>query len=304
MNPGDLDWSCLEALGELTVYPRTPADQVVARAAAATAILTNKVPFTAAEFAALADLKYVGVTATGYNIIDVDAARAHDVTVTNVPAYSTPAVAQAVFALLLELTNHVGDLNRDVRQRWPQCPDFAYWDRGIVELAGLTLGIVGYGQIGAAVAAVGRAFGMNIIAHTRTPRDEPGVEFVDLDQLIQSADVISLHCPLTEQTHNLIDAARLSHMKSTAYLINTGRGPLLDEAAVAAALDAGQIAGAGLDVLSTEPPAPDNPLLSAKHCIITPHVAWAARAARQRLLDTTAANLKAFLDGTPQNVVT
>lgn len=305
-NPGDLDWAPLSALGELVVYERTPAALTLERAAGAQVILTNKVLLGAAEMAALPELRYVGVLATGYNVVDVVAARERGIVVTNVPAYSTPSVAQHVFALLLELTRGVGRHADLVREgRWSASPDFAFWDTPQVELAGLTFGIVGFGAIGQAVARVAQAFGMRVLVQTRTPDSAkwPGVSFVGLDELFAQADVVSLHCPLTDETRHLVNAARLATMKPTAYLINTGRGPLVDESVLAAALQAGQIAGAGLDVLSQEPPLAVNPLLTAPNCVITPHLAWATRAARQRLLDTAAANVRAFVEGHPQNRV-
>lgn len=305
-NPGDLDWMPLKALGEVKVYERTPAVLTLERAAGAQAVLTNKVLFGAAEMAALPELRYIGVLATGYNVIDVAAAQARNIVVTNVPAYSTPSVAQHAFALLLELTRGAGRHASLVREgRWSASPDFAFWDTPQVELAGLTLGIVGFGAIGQAVARIALAFGMRVLVHTRTPNPVawPDVTFVGRDELFAQSDVVSLHCPLTEATRGLVDTARLATMKSSAYLINTGRGPLVDEEALAAALRAGQIAGAGLDVLSQEPPAADNPLLVAPNCIITPHLAWATRAARQRLLDVAVDNVRAFLEGKARNRV-
>ncbi|MCM2265628.1 MAG: D-2-hydroxyacid dehydrogenase [Desulfuromonadales bacterium] len=305
-NPGDLDWAPLAALGDLTVHDRTPAALMLERAAGAQVVLTNKVLLGAAEMAALPELRYIGVLATGYNVVDVAAARERGVVVTNVPAYSTPSVAQHVFALLLELTRGVGRHADLVREgRWSASPDFAFWETPQVELAGLTLGIVGFGAIGQAVARVALAFGMRVLVQTRTPDQAkwPDVSFVGLDELFTQADVVSLHCPLIEETRHLVNAARLATMKPTAYLINTGRGPLVDEAALAAALQSGQIAGAGLDVLAQEPPPVDNPLLTAPNCVITPHLAWATRAARQRLLDTATANVRAFVEGKPQNRV-
>jgi len=305
-NPGDLDWAPLAELGELTVYERTPAALTVARAAGAQALLTNKVVLGAAELAALPELRYVGVLATGYNVVDTAAAGARDIVVTNVPAYSTPSVAQHVFALLLELTRGPGRHAALVRAgRWCAAPDFCFWEGPQVELAGLTIGLVGFGAIGQAVARIALAFGMRVLVLTRRPDPAawPEVAFVDRDQLFSTADVVSLHCPLSEETRAMVDAARLAQMKPTAYLINTGRGPLVDEAALAAALHAGQIAGAGLDVLSQEPPPATNPLLAAPNCVITPHLAWATAAARQRLLATAVANLQAFMEGKAQNRV-
>uniref|UniRef100_UPI00272EE6EC D-2-hydroxyacid dehydrogenase n=1 Tax=Geoalkalibacter sp. TaxID=3041440 RepID=UPI00272EE6EC len=262
------------------------------------------------QLAQLPRLRYIGVLATGYNVVDVAAARERNILVTNVPAYSTASVAQLVFALLLELTQQVGHHARLVREgRWTAAADFCFWERPLVELDGLTLGIVGFGAIGRRVAGLARAFGMEVLVHTANPdryretREGQDVRFVGLDELFASADALTLHCPLTEETRNLVDARRLELMKPSAYLINTGRGPLVDEAALAAALNAGRIAGAGLDVLSVEPPTSANPLLQAANCFITPHIAWATRAARERLMATAVANVRAFLAGAPRNVV-
>jgi glycerate dehydrogenase len=303
LNPGDLDWSALEALGDLTVYDRTAPGEVVERCQGSEIVLSNKVPLISEHFAALPDLKLVSVLATGFNIIDTAAAKERGVTVCNVAGYSTQATAQHAFALLLALTNHVGQTAQDSGTRWPASADFAYWDKPLIELDGLTCGVIGFGSIGRAFADRAAAFGMKLLAHSRTPKDVPGVEFVGLDDLLRQSDVVSLHCPLTDQTKHLINVDRLALMKPTALLINVARGPVIDEAAVAAALNADKLAGAGVDVLSSEPPAADNPLLRAKNCLITPHQAWAATAARKRLMAETAANVKAFLDGHPQNVV-
>lgn len=301
-NPGDLSWEPLHGLGDCVVHDRTLAAEVVVRAADADVVLTNKTPLTRETIAALPRLKCIGVLATGYNIVDVAAARERGIPVCNVPEYGTPNVAQATFALLLELTNRVGRHAELVRAgRWSSCPDFCFWEGELVELSGLTLGIVGYGRIGRAVATVGRAFGMRIVAARRGRGDDP--ECVDFDTLLRESDVVSLHCPLTPETREIIDATALAKMKPTAFLINTSRGPLVNEAALAAALNAGQIAGAGLDVLAVEPPPATNPLLAARNCVITPHVAWATREARRRLIACTAENLRAFVVGTPQNVV-
>jgi glycerate dehydrogenase len=301
-NPGDLSWEPVERIGSVTIHDRTAPGDVVARAANADAVLTNKTPLAAEQIAALPRLRYIGVLATGYNVVDVVAARDRGIVVANVPEYSTPNVVQATFALLLELTNRVGHHAETVRAgRWAACPDFCYWDGELVELAGLTLGIVGHGRIGRAGAAVGRAFGMHILHSRRAATRD--AECVALDTLFSASDVVSLHCPLTPETKGMVDARRLALMKPSAYLINTARGPLVNEADLAAALDAGRIAGAGLDVLSVEPPASGNPLVAARNCIITPHVAWATRTARRRLIEATAANLAAFVAGTPQNVV-
>jgi glycerate dehydrogenase len=301
-NPGDISWAPIEAVGSLVVHDRSAPGEIVPRAAGADVLLTNKAVVGRAAIEALPDLKYIGVLATGYNCVDTAAARERGIPVCNVPEYSTPNVVQATFALLLELTNHVGHHAQTVRAgRWSVCPDFCYWDGDLVELAGLTLGIVGYGRIGQGVAAVGRAFGMKILAHRRTPGGDP--ECVDLETLLGESDVVSLHCPLTPDTKELIDARRIGLMKPSAFLLNTSRGALVNEADLAAALNAGRLAGAGLDVLTVEPPPASNPLLAAKNCIITPHVAWATRNARRRLLEITAGNLRAFAAGTPRNVV-
>jgi glycerate dehydrogenase len=305
-NPGDLDWRPIEALGPCAIFDRTADADVVSRVGDAEIVLTNKTPLPAPVIAALPQVKMIGVLATGVNVVDVAAAKARGIPVCNVPAYSTPGVAQAVFALLLELTNRTGHHDRTVHEgRWAASDDFCYWDGELVELAGLTLGIVGYGRIGAAVARVGRAFGMGILAHRRNARGSipEGGEYAELDRLFRESDVVSLHCPLTPETKELVNAARLGQMKPTAYVINTARGGLVHEFDLAAALNAGRIAGAGLDVLSVEPPSASNPLLQARNCVITPHIAWATRASRQRLLAITAENIAAFLAGMPQNVV-
>jgi len=299
-NPGDLSWAPLAALGELTVHARSAPDQVADRIAAASVVLTNKTPLTAEQIGQAPDLRGIAVLATGHDIVDAAAARARGIPVCNVPEYGTASVAQAVFALLLELTNHTGSLAAGVRQgRWSTCPDFCFWDAPLLELAGLTFGVVGHGRIGAAVARIARAFGMRVLSHRRNS----GPEDVDLDSLLAASDVVSLHCPLTPQTLGLLSAERLARMKPGALLINTGRGPLIDEAALAAALASGHLGGAGLDVLSVEPPPAEQPLLRAPNCLITPHVAWASRAARERLIAATAANVAALLAGQPIHVV-
>jgi glycerate dehydrogenase len=305
-NPGDLSWSGLEALGPTTVYDRTSADQTLARALDAEILLTNKTLLTREIIQQLPNLRYIGVLATGYNIVDVDAAKERNVPVANVPAYATDSVVQTVFAHLLNLTMHVADHGHGVSDgHWTRSKDFCYWEFPLTELAGLKFGIIGFGQIGKAVATVAKAFGMKILIASRSkPTHLPeGAELTTLDDIFRQSDVISLHCPLTPETKNLVNAERLAAMKSTAFLINTGRGPLIDEVALADALNAGRLAGAGLDVLSSEPPKADNPLLTAKNCCITPHFAWATKAARQRLLDRTVANVQAFLAGAPENVV-
>jgi glycerate dehydrogenase len=304
LNPGDLSWSDLESLGECRLYERTPLDLVVERADGAEVVLTNKTVIDAKTMGALPSLRYIGVLATGTNVVDLEEAARRGIIVTNIPAYSTPSVAQQVFALLLELTNHVALHDDAVHSGdWVNCDDFSFTRSPLVELHGLTLGIVGLGGIGQATAAIGLAFGMNVIAANRSKREMAGVAMVDLDTLFSEADVISLHCPLTPETENLINTQRLAQMKTSAFLINTGRGPLIDEAALATALADGVIAGAGLDVLSTEPPAASNPLLDAPNCVITPHIAWASKAARMRLMNTAVGNVTAFQMGRPINTV-
>ena len=307
LNPGDLDWHAIEALGALTVHVRTDDAEIIARARGADILLTNKTAITAGTIAALPGLRFIGVLATGHNVVDAAAAHARGIPVCNVPGYGTASVAQHVFALLLELTQHTGHHAQTVREgRWNACRDFCYWDFPLIELAGRTLGIVGYGSIGEAVARIGLAFGMKVIASARKPRNTEsveGVEFVSTEEIFRRADVVTLHCPLTEETRGLVNAARLATMKATAFLINTGRGPLVVEPDLADALNAGRLAGAGLDVLSIEPPQPGNPLLAAKHCIITPHIAWATHSSRSRLMEVVAENVRAFLAGKPQNVV-
>ncbi len=309
-NPGDLDWSPLQQLGEVSIHDRTPPELVLERVGDAEAVLTNKVPFDRERLQALPQLRYIGVTATGYNIIDIAAAREQGIVVTNVPAYSTASVAQMVFALLLELTQNVGHHHHLVRWgHWSESPDFCFWDRPLVELADKVMGLVGFGQIGRQVARIATAFGMRVHVYTRTPeryREQPefkAYRFVGLEELLQTSDVVSLHCPLTAETERLLDARRLALLRPDALLINTARGALIDEEALARALKEKKLAGAGLDVLSVEPPPGNNPLLTAPNCFITPHIAWATKAARQRLLDTVVANLKAFIDGRPRNVV-
>ena len=308
LNPGDLSWVELETLASCTFHERSAPDEIVERARHADLILSNKALVTRAHLEQLPTVRYIGVLATGYNNIDTIAARERGIPVCNVPAYGTDSVAQMTFALLLELTNRVGHHAQTVRElRWNRCPDFCYTDFPLIELKGLTLGIVGYGRIGQAVAALGRAFGMRVLATSRTqPADGKGaddVEFVSLETLLRCSDVVSLHCPLTDQTRSVINAERLGWMKPGALLVNTSRGPLIDEPALAEALKVGRIAGAALDVLSVEPPREMNPLFELKNCLITPHISWATKAARERLLNTAVANVRAYLQGTPQNVV-
>lgn len=306
LNPGDLSWDALRALGQCEIHPRTAPGELVARAGDGELLITNKVPLPKEQIFALPKLRYIGVTATGYNIIDVAAAKERGVTVTNVPAYGTRSVSQHTLALLLELTQHAGRHSAGVRDgAWSRSPDWCYWDTPLVELEGLTLGIVGYGRIGQAVGTLGAALGMNVIAAVsgRGKAAPHNVSVADLDYLFSASDVVSLHCPLTPETKHLVNAARLSRMKPTAFLLNTSRGPLVDEAALAEALNAGRLAGAGLDVLSVEPPPAEHPLLRAKNCVVTPHIAWATRAARERLMRVAVENVRAFLEGKAVNVV-
>lgn len=308
LNPGDNPWDALSALGDLTVHDRSTPDETVPRARGAAIVLTNKTHLDAATLAALPDLRYVGVLATGYNVVDVAAARAHGVTVTNVPEYGTDFVAQHVFALLLEITNAVGEHDTAVHAgEWQRCPDFSFWKRPLLELAGLTMGIVGYGRIGRRVGDVARALGMRVLASVRPGAPVPPATatetWCDLETLFTTSDVVSLHCPLTADNTRFVNAALLARMKRGAILVNTARGPLVDEQGLAEALAAGTIAGAGLDVVSVEPIRADNPLLRAPRCVITPHVAWASLAARRRLMATAVDNVRGFLAGKPQNVV-
>jgi glycerate dehydrogenase len=305
LNPGDLSWAELEALGPCAVFDRTPPGEVLARAAEAEIVLTNKTLLDRETIQHLSRLRYIGVLATGTNIVDLAAARARGIPVTNVPTYGTRSVAQLTFALLLELAQHVGHHAGTVREgRWTRNADWCYWDFPLIELEGLTLGIVGFGRIGRAVSVLGVAFGMKVLAvDPSAGATPPGVSLVELDTLFRESDVVSLHCPLTPETAQLVNARRLSLMKPGAFLLNTSRGPLVDEAALAKALNSGGLAGAAVDVLSVEPPPADNPLLTARNCIITPHIAWATRAARSRLMHLAIGNVRGFLEGKPQNVV-
>lgn len=306
LNPGDLSWAGFESLGECTVYDRTAPSDLLARAEGADALITNKTVITAAHMAQLPALKYIGVLATGYNVVDVAAAHSRGIAVTNIPAYSTDSVAQTVFAHLLHITQRVGYYaDQNARGRWTACPDFCYWDTPLIELAGKTLGVVGYGHIGQAVVRIALAFGMKVGVYTSKPQAAlpAGVAKVTLDQLFAASDVVSLHCPLTPTTAHLVNAKRLAQMKPTAILINTGRGPLVDEQALADALREGRLLAAGLDVLSQEPPKAGNPLLTAPRCFITPHIAWATLEARTRLMQMAVDNLRFFQQGEERNRV-
>lgn len=306
LNPGDLSYDRLQQFGTLKVYDRTAPEQVIERAKDADALLINKVLLGEKEFSQLAKLKYVGVQATGYNVVDVEAARRHGITVTNIPAYSTDSVAQMVMAHLLNITQSIEYYAQQNRVgRWSENPDFCYWDTQLIELAGKQMGVVGFGRTGSAVARLAQAFGMRVVAYTSKLQSElpEGVERVSLDELFATSDVVSLHCPLVPATQNLVNAERLALMKSTAILINTARGPIVDEQALADALNRGALHAAGVDVLCEEPPRSNSPLFTARNCFVTPHIAWATIEARTRLLDICEANLRAFMEGNPQNVV-
>jgi glycerate dehydrogenase len=302
LNPGDLQWDAFRELGEVEVFDRTSSDRIVPRSQSATALLTNKTPLRADALAQLPDLRYIGVLATGYDVVDAAAAREKGIAVTNIPTYGTDSVAQFAFALLLELCHRVQRHATDVANGgWAKSPDWSYHLSPLLELAGKTLGVIGYGRIGRQTAAIGRAFGMNIVAHD--PIAPAGPELIGLDDLLRQSDVVSLHCPLTADNRGLINAERLRLMKPTAFLINTARGPLIVEQDLADALNGGKLAGAGLDVLPVEPPKERSPLIGVKNCIVTPHIAWATKEARTRLMQTAAENLRAFIAGKPQNVV-
>lgn len=306
MNPGDISWEALEKLGDVTVYDLTPDSEVISRASDADIVLTNKVVMSKEVIESLPKLKYIGVLATGYNVVDVAEASKKGIVVTNIPSYSTASVAQMVFSLLLAITNEVAHYTADNRAgRWSRCADFCYWDKPLIELAGKTFGIVGYGNIGKAVAKIALAFGMKVAAYTSKDQASlpDGVKKVTLEELFSDSDVISLHCPLNDSTRHIINPSSLLAMKPSAILINTGRGGLVDEVALSDALNRGLIAGAGVDVLSSEPPAADNPLLYARNCFSTPHLGWATVEARNRLMNIAVANVKAFIDGKPVNVV-
>ncbi len=306
-NPGDLDWSGFHQLGEIVVYDRTSPVDILNRAENAEIILTNKTVMTDEILSQLPRARYIGLLSTGTNAVDLEAAARRNITVTNIPAYSTNSVAQLVFALLLELCMGAGLHNHAVHNgEWVNSADFSFSKKPLIELSGKTMGIVGYGSIGRQVAKIAHAMGMKVVVTSRTRKaeEEPeGIRWLELPELLAQADVVSLHCPLTPETKGLIGKQALERMKKTAYLINTSRGPVLDEAAVAEALNTGRIAGAGLDVLSTEPPSSQNPLLTAINCIITPHIAWATVEARKRLIKIAEDNVRAFIKGKPVNTV-
>ncbi|ANE45687.1 glycerate dehydrogenase [Paenibacillus swuensis] len=307
LQQNDLSWAHLQTLGDVTVYDRTASEEILTRAQDADIILTNKTPLTAETLEHLPRLRYIGVLATGYNIVDVETARKRGIPVTNVPAYGTNSVAQFVFALILELAQQVGKHASAVASgTWANCPDFSFTCTPLMELAGKTIGLIGLGKIGNQTAVIARAFGMKVIAvgsGRRSPAPVEGIEWVELPELLTRSDVISLHCPLTPDTFELINKDRLQLMKSTAYIINTSRGQIIVEQDLADALHNGELAGAALDVLSVEPPHPDNPLLHAPNCIITPHIAWASKEARENLMDAAVENVRQFQAGTLINVV-
>jgi glycerate dehydrogenase len=306
LNPGDLTWEGVEALGETDIYDRTPPELVVERAKDADVALTNKVIIDRAVMDQLPNLKYISVLATGYNIIDTAAARERGIPVSNIPTYGTQSVAQMVMAHLLNLTQHVGYHAETVSSgRWSRSDDWCYWDFPMIELDGLTMGVVGFGRIGRAVGEVARAFGMRIVAFDEYVPDsgDPEIEMLSYEDLLRRSDVVTFHTPLTPDTEKMLNDETLKLMKPTAFVINTSRGPVIDNAALADALNSGQIAGAGLDVLDVEPPPIDHPLLKAKNCYITPHISWATRSARARLMQTTVDNIAAFMRGEPLNVV-
>lgn len=307
LNPGDTPWSEVEAYGPLTVYDRTPPEKIAARAAGASILLTNKTPLDAATLAALPDLRLISVLATGYNVVDTAAARERGITVCNVPGYGTDSVAEFVMALILEFHKRVAHHHQLVSEgAWERCPDFCFWDNpNFHELSGKTLGIVGFGEIGRRVGEIASVFRMKVLASSRTRSATAGYpfEWAGVDEIFRRADVVSLHCPLTPETQGLVHKDRLALMKPGAFLINTARGPLVVEKDLREALDAGILGGAACDVLSVEPPRPDNPLPGARNLILTPHIAWATREARARLMRITAGNIGAFLAGSPVNVV-
>lgn len=307
LNPGDLSWDWLKKLGECRIYPRTPKDKILERCEGADIILTNKTPLTRETLEKLSNLKYIALLSTGYNIVDCECAKKLGIPVSNIPSYSTNAVAQLTFSLILEITNAVGIHSESVRNgEWSNCPDFCYWKTPLTELCGKTLGIVGFGQIGQAVCDIAEAFKMNIVAvsgHETDQSRRKSFSWVDMDTLAKTSDIITFHCPLTEKTEGLVNADFLSKCKDGAIIINTSRGPVVNDKDLADALNLGKLKGAGLDVLTFEPPQKDNPLLTAKNCFITPHIAWAGFETRERLMNILQENVNAYLSGKPQNVV-
>lgn len=306
LNPGDLSWEGLAKLGDLKVYDRTPEEKVIERIGDAEIVFTNKVKLTR-EILQKTNIKYIGVLATGYNVVDIEAAREKGIPVSNIPTYGTDSVAQMVFALLLEICHHVGAHDAAVKKgEWTNSPDFCFWKHPLIELSGKNMGIIGYGRIGQATAQIAQAFGMKVLAYNRQPQKEletDHLRFVGLDELLEQSDVISLHCPLTESTQGIINKSSIQKMKDGVIIINTSRGPLIEEADLAAALNSGKVYAAAVDVVSAEPIKADNPLLSARNIFITPHIAWAPIEARERLMNIAAGNLASFLEGNPQNIV-
>ena len=307
LNPGDLSWDGLQKMGDATIYDRTPMDKIVERAAGAEIVITNKTPLNKEILGQLSSLRYIGILATGYNIVDTQAARENGVIVTNVPGYGTDSVAQMTFALLLELCHHVQYHSNSVMQgKWSQSVEFCYWNYPLVELSGKTMGIIGFGNIGSKVADIATAFGMDIIGNDTFESDQShrkNFRWADLNQLLEQSDAVSIHCPLFPDTKGFMNRERLGMMKKSAFLLNTSRGALIVEEDLAEALNNDTIAGAGLDVLSVEPPSKDNPLFSAKNCIITPHIAWATIEARTRLMAIAVNNIATFINGKPVNIV-
>ena len=306
-NPGDLSWEGFERLGTLTVYDRTEPAQIIERIGDAEVVITNKVPLSAETLAACPAITYIGVLATGYNVVDVAAAKERNIVVTNIPTYGTTAVAQFAFALLLELCHHVGHHNRTVQEgKWTQCPDFCYWDYPLIELSGKTMGIVGFGRIGQAVGKLANAFGMQVLAYDayqNSDLEHDMCRYADLDTVLSQSDVISLHAPLTEQTNGMINRETIARMTDGVMILNTSRGPLINEMDLREALLSKKVGGAAVDVVSSEPICADNPLLGLDNCIITPHIAWAPKESRQRLMDIAVDNLQSFINGKPVNVV-
>jgi len=308
LNPGDISWAEVEALGDLKVYARTPYEEaeILKRIGDAEVVMTNKTPISKATIEKAPNLKFVSVLATGFNVVDIESAKQHGVVVSNVPTYGTNSTAQFAIGLLLEVCHHIGEHNRAVHEgRWETSEDYCFWDYPLIELDGKTMGIIGFGRIGQTVGRIAKAFGMTVIANSRSISDKTKdiAEAVSLDELFARADVISLHCPLTPETQNLINKDTIAKMKDGVILINNSRGPVLNEQDVADALNSGKISYAAVDVVSVEPILPDNPLLKAKNCIITPHISWAPIESRKRLMHTTAENIEAYQKGKPQNVV-
>lgn len=307
LNPGDLSWDGMKALGEVTLYDYTPADKTVERAKGFDIVITNKTVISKEVIDALPDMKYIGVLATGYNVVDVEYAKSKGIPVSNIPTYGTRSVAQMTFALLLELCHHVQEHSNAVaRGEWTNCRDFCFWNYPLIELAGKKMGIIGFGRIGQQVADIAEAFGMEVIGYDVYKSDQShrkNFKWAELPELLTESDVVSVHCPLFPETKGIINKDTLKMMKKSAFLINTSRGPLVVDEDLAAALNNGEIAGAGLDVLSIEPPSMSNPLIGAKNCLITPHISWATKEARSRLMDIAVDNIKAFLAGNPVNIV-